>query len=138
MTEVRFVKLDREEKALHLCRIADEHFLAGSRVLVVVNDENRAVTLDRFMWVWDKGSFLPHSLDNGTVDCMDEPVVISALERNTNQSRVLIMGTPCHDDFIARFELVFDFAETYDKQLAEAARVRFRHYRTRGYNPSLY
>ena len=138
MAEVRFVKLDRAEKALHLCRIADEQFLAGSRVLVVVDDENRAVTLDRFMWVWDKGSFLPHSLENGTVDCMDEPVVISAVEHNPNQARVLIMGTPCTEQFISRFELVFDFAETYDKQLAESARVRFRRYRSLGYNPSMY
>jgi len=137
MPEVRFVKLDREEKALHLCRIAEEHFLAGARVLVVVDDENRAVTLDRFMWVWDRGSFVPHSLDNGTVDCMDEPVVISTMEHNPNQARVLIMGSPCSDAFIARFDLAFDFAETYDPQLAESARVRFRRYRTLGYNPSM-
>lgn len=138
MAEVRFVKLDRQEKALHLCRIADEHFLAGARVLIVVDDENRAVTLDRFMWVWERGSFLPHALDNGTVDCMDEPVVISSAERNPNQARVLIMGSPCSDEFIARFDLAFDFAETYDKQLAESARIRFRHYRDLGYHPSMY
>jgi DNA polymerase-3 subunit chi len=137
MAEVRFVQLDRQEKALHLCRIADRHFLAGARVLVVVGDENRAVTLDRFMWVWEKDSFLPHSLDNGTVDCMDEPVVISATERNSNQARVLVMGSPCSDEFIARFDLVFDFAETYDEQLAEAARARFRNYRSLGYKPSM-
>ncbi len=138
MAEVRFVKLDKEEKALHLCRLADEYFLAGTRVLVVVGDENRAVTLDRFMWVWDKGAFLPHALDNGTVDCMDEPVVISAVEHNSNQARVLIMGSPCTDEFIAHFDLAFDFAETYDKQLAESSRARFRRYRTLGYNPSMY
>jgi DNA polymerase-3 subunit chi len=137
MAEVRFVKLDRQEKALHLCRLADEHFLAGNRVLVVVDDENRAVTLDRFMWLWDKGSFLPHALDNGAVDCMDEPVVISARERNCNQARVLIMGTPCGVDFMSRFELVYDFAETYDEQLAAEARDRFRRYRARGYKPSM-
>ena len=135
MTEVRFVKLDREEKALHLCRIADEHFLAGSRVLILVSDENRAVTLDRFMWVWDRASFVPHSFDNGTVDCIDEPVVISSTEANPNQARVLIMGSPCSDEFISRFELVFDFAETYDELLAESARARFRRYRASGYNP---
>lgn len=138
MAEVRFIRLEREEKALHLCRIADEHFLSGSRVLVIVGDENRAVTLDRFMWVWDKKSFLPHSLDNGTVDCMDEPVVISTMERNSNQAKVLIMGSPCSADFIDRFDLIFDFAETYDKQLAESARTRFRRYRTLGYSPSMY
>lgn len=138
MPEVRFIKLDRQEKALHLCRLAEEHFLSGARILIVVGDENRAMTLDRFMWVWDKGSFLPHSLDNGTVDCLDEPVVISTLEQISNQARVLIMGTPCSAEFVANFDLAYDFAETYDSKLAEAARVRFRKYRSCGYNPALY
>jgi len=137
LSEVRFLKLDRQEKALYLCQLADEHFMAGTRVLVVVDDENRAVTLDRFMWVWDKGSFLPHALDNGTVDCMEEPVVISTEERITNQARVLIMGTPCTDDFIRRFDLIYDFAETYNEQLAEEARTRFRRYRSCGFNPGM-
>ena len=137
MAEVRFVKLDRQEKALHLCRLAEEHFLAGARVLIVVDDQNRAVTLDRFMWVWDKGSFLPHSLDNGSVDCLDEPVVICCGEHNPNRAGVLIMGTPCSEKFIGGFTLAYDFAETYDPQLAEAARARFRSYRSHGFNPAM-
>ncbi len=138
MPEVRFIKLDRPEKALHLCRLAEEHFLTGARVLVVVGDENRAVTLDRFMWVWDKASFLPHSLNNGTVDCLEEPVVISISEQNPNQASVLVMGTPCSLEFMARFDCVYDFAETYDPVLAETARARFRTYRTRGYRPAMH
>lgn len=138
MTDVRFVKLDRQEKALHLCRLAEEHFLEGKRVLIVVDDENRAVTLDRFMWVWDKGSFLPHAFDNGTLDCLDEPVVITSSEQNPNQAKVLIMGTPCSPEFMARFDLVYDFAETYEPQLAEEARKRFRAYRSHGYRPSMH
>lgn len=138
MTQVRFVQLDRQEKALHLCRLAEEHFLNGSRVLVVVDDENRAVTLDRFMWGWDRGSFLPHSLANGSVDCLEEPVVVTTIEQNPNQSTVLIMGTPCSLEFMSRFECVYDFAETYDDQLAELARNRFRSYRAKGYHPVMH
>ena len=138
MTDIRFVKLDRQEKALHLCRLAENHFLAGERVLIVVDDQNRAVTLDRFMWVWDKGSFLPHSLANGSVDCLDEPVVVSCSEHNPNRARVLIMGCPCSEKFIGRFDLVYDFAETYDDQLAEAARARFRNYRSHGFKPAMH
>ncbi len=137
MANVRFIKLERQEKALHLCRLAEEHFLAGARVLIVVDDQNRAVTLDRFMWVWDKGSFLPHSLANGSVDCLDEPVVISTVEQNPNRATILIMGTPCALDFVAQFELVYDFAEIYDPQLAEASRNRFRDYRAHGFNPAI-
>lgn len=138
MTQVRFVKLERQEKALHLCRIAEQHFLQGERVLILVDDENRAVTLDRFMWGWKRGSFLPHAFDNGTIDCLDDPVVISLNEHNPNRAEILIMGSPCSLPFMARFGLIYDFAETYDPQLAEAARARFRSYRTHGYKPAMY
>lgn len=137
MTEVRFIQLERQEKALHLCRVAERHFSQGRRVLVVVDDENRAMTLDRFMWVWDKGSFLPHAQDNGALDCLDEPVVISSKEQNPNQAKVLIMGSPCSLTFVSHFEIVYDFAETFDSDLAEAARERFRTYRNHGFKPAM-
>ncbi len=107
-------------------------------MLVRVQDENQAVTLDRFMWTWDKGSFLPHACNNGSVDCLEEPIVITAKESNPNGASVLIMGQPCSRDFIKRFELAIDFAEVYDQELAEHARKRFRSYRDDGFEPQMY
>ncbi len=138
MTKVVFSKLERQEKARILCQLAEEQFAAGQRILVYVHDDNRAVTLDRFMWTWNKGSFLPHACDNGSVDCLDEPIVIAAKENNPNGASVLIMGHPCSLDFIQRFELAIDFAEIYDKQLAEQARERFRQYRQAGFDPEMH
>ena len=138
MTQVRFAKLERQEKARLLCELAEAQFRAGKRVLIRVQDENQAVTLDRFMWTWDKGSFLPHACDNGSVDCLEEPIVITAGENNPNAAKVLIMGQPCSQAFIARFELAIDFAEVYDKDLAARARERFRNYRDAGFDPQMY
>ena len=76
MTKVEFIKLKKPEKALHLCELAEEFFAGGRRVLIIVTDDNQAVTLDRFMWTWQKGSFIPHACDNGAVDCFEESVVI--------------------------------------------------------------
>lgn len=120
-----------------LCQLAEQQYATGKRVLVRVQDENQAVTLDRFMWTWEKGSFLPHACNNGSVDCLEEPIVITAKENNPNGATVLIMGQPCARDFISRFELAIDFAEVYDKQLAELARERFRSYRDDGFEPQM-
>lgn len=138
MPQVKFVKLDRPEKAKHLCRLAETFFSGGKRVLITVQDDNQAVTLDRFMWVWDKGSFIPHAYDNGSVDCLDEPIVITTGEENPNRASILIMGKPCGINFIRHFDLVIDFAETYDKSLAEQARKRFKDYRDVGLNPQMF
>ncbi|MBE0597517.1 MAG: DNA polymerase III subunit chi [Desulfuromonadales bacterium] len=137
MPKVEFIKLRKPEKAKHLCELAQEFFQRGERVLICVLDDNQGMTLDRFMWTWQKGSFLPHACDNGAVECLDEPVVIGTAERNSNGARVLIMGKPCSLPFIRQFEQVIDFAELYDEALADAARKRFSHYREAGFDPSM-
>jgi len=137
MTQVQFVRLDRPEKAVHLCTLAEEFLAAGKRVVIIVLDDNQAVTLDRFMWTWNKSSFIPHAYDNGAVDCVDEPVVIVTSEHNPNGAQALILAKPCNLDFLRRFEHVIDFAELYDDQLADASRHRFAAYREADFAPRM-
>lgn len=135
MTRVEFVKLERPERARHLCELAEEFHLQGQRVLVVVQDDNQGVTLDQFMWTWKKGAFVPHVYDNGAVECLDEPVVITTREDNANGAQVLVAGRPCALEFARHFQVVIDFAELYDDALRESSRSRFRAFREAGYAP---
>ncbi len=137
MPRVSFVKWKKPEKARHLCELAAEVYQGGQRVLITVMDDNQGVTLDRFMWTWQKGSFIPHCFDNGAVDALDEPVVIVTEERNPNGAGVLIMGKPCSPAFLRQFDQVIDFAEVYDDQLAQASRQRFARYRKEGFEPEM-
>lgn len=137
MTRVEFIKLEKPEKARLLCELSEEFLAQGHRVLVIVEDDNQAVTLDRFMWTWQKGSFIPHAYDNGAVECIDEPVVIATAEENNNGADVLIMGKPCNLEFIRRFQTVVDFAELYDETLATDSRGRFAACREAGLEPRL-
>ena len=121
MAQVEFVKLNRPERAKILCDLAEEFYLAGKRVLVLVQDENQGVTLDRFRWTWKKDAFVPHVYDNGSVDSHDEPVVIVDEAQNPNGADVLILGDVCEVDFIRQFRHIVDFAESYDDQRLEGA-----------------
>jgi DNA polymerase-3 subunit chi len=135
LTRVEFIKLNRPERARILCDLAEEFYAAGQRVLVMVQDDNQGVTLDQFMWIWRKGSFVPHAFKSGSVECHDEPVVIVATEENPNGADVLLMGTPCRPEFIRHFRHVIDFAETFDEKRLEESRARFRSYREYGLAP---
>ena len=137
MTRIEFVKLNRPERARVLCDLAEEFYLAGQRVVVMVQDDNQGVTLDRFMWTWKKGAFVPHVYQNGSVDCHDEPVVIVAAEENPNGGQVLLMGVPCRMEFIRHFRHVIDFAETFDEVRLEMSRERFKGYREHGFAPAM-
>jgi DNA polymerase-3 subunit chi len=135
LTRVEFIKLNRPERARVLCDLTEEYYLDGQRVLVMTQDDNQGVTLDRFMWTWKKGAFVPHVYDNGSVEGHDEPVVIVSEETNPNGAGVLIMGVPCSVEFIRQFRHVVDFAETFDEKRLEESRERFRSYRKLGFNP---
>jgi len=135
LTKVEFFKLNRPERARVLCDLAEEFYLDGQRVLVMTLDDNQGITLDRFMWTWKKGAFLPHVYDNGSVEGHDEPVVIVSEEANPNAAGVLIMGALCSVEFIRQFRHVVDFAETYDETRLAESRERFRSYRELGFNP---
>ncbi|MFO7812691.1 MAG: DNA polymerase III subunit chi [Pelovirga sp.] len=132
-----FVRLVRQEKALHVARLAEMHFSRGQRVLVVVADDGMATVLDRYLWTWQKDSFLPHKVMYTVDEPCDEAVVISTVEFNPNKATVLICATACSPDFLKSFQKVYDFAETYDPQLAETARERFRLFRQQGFDPQL-
>lgn len=135
MTRIEFIKLTRPERARILCALAEEFYLAGQRVVVMIQDDNQGVTLDRFMWTWKKAAFVPHVYDNGSVDCHDEPVVIVAEEENPNGAQVLVMGVPCSLEFIRHFRHVIDFAESFDEERLAVSRQRFKEYREHGFAP---
>lgn len=138
MTRIRFTRLEQpRSKALHLCRLAQTCLEEGHSLVIRVADLEQAQSLDRFLWTWKKDSFLPHCLDDPAQTRIDEPIVIVTAERNPNGATALIMGTPCSLPFIESFALVFDFAEVYADDLAQAARTRFRSYRAHGLDPQM-
>ena len=134
---VYFVRLERQEKALHVGRLTEKHFNRGQRILIVVADKEMAMTLDRYLWTWKKDSFLPHVLIKSANETVNEAIVISTLEHNPNNADVLMCACPCAPAFFKGFQSVYDFAETYDTQLADAARERFRLYRQHGFDPQM-
>lgn len=134
---IYFVRLERQEKALHVGRLAESCFNRGQRLLIVVANEEMASSLDRYLWVWKKDSFLPHAVIQTTDDPCDEAIVIATVESNPNKAEVLICASPCSASFCKDFQLIYDFAETYDSQLADAARERFRLYRQQGFDPQM-
>lgn len=134
-TKVEFIKLERPVLAPWLCRLAQEFFSQRRRVLVLVENDEQAMALERYMWTWENGSFVPHVWDNGAVDCYAEPVVITTHENNSNAAQVLIAACESSMGFARRFEHVVEFAPTYAEDEVAQARKRFAQWRKDGYVP---
>jgi DNA polymerase-3 subunit chi len=132
-----FIRLRKPERARHLFELATEFYNTCQRVLILVADDDQGIKLDHFLWTWKRDSFLPHTFDNGNLECLGDPIVIAAQERNANASRVIILGRPASLTFLRQFDTIIDFAETYDEELATASRKRYRAYQEAGFNTSL-
>ncbi len=132
-----FVRLERQNKAQHVGRLAEMYFNRGQRILIVVANEEMATSLDRYLWTFKKESFLPHVIHQDSNEPCDDIILISTVEHNHNKADVLICVSPCSPSFLKEFQFIYDFAETYDAQLADAARERFRLYRQHGFEPQM-
>ncbi|GAB2901737.1 DNA polymerase III subunit chi [Microbulbifer echini] len=132
MTRIDFYILasDQAQQAdLFACRLAEKAYRSGLRVLLAVDNQERAEQLDQLLWTFREDSFLPHaSQAKGEqaaieVNCGEDPGVHHGLLIN------LCRKVP---NWFSRFERHAEIVvqETHSLQ---RSRSRFSHFRDRGY-----
>ena len=134
MTRVDFYILaerSRENRYSLACRLADKAYQKGHRVLIHTPSEEEARHLDRLLWTFRQGSFVPHGLTN-KADPALTPVLISNGEDAKAEHDVLINLHPEVPDFFSRFERLIEPIDQ-ETDTRDAGRKRFRFYRDRGY-----
>jgi DNA polymerase-3 subunit chi len=137
MTRVDFYLLENDSaggKERTTCMLANKAFLLGHRIYILTPTHEDSQNLDRLLWTFSPGSFVPHGLHSQDME-VNLPVLIGHEEPPPDQEDVLITLAPRVPDFFSRFQRVAEIvgpAEA-DKQLA---RERFRYYRDRGCAPA--
>jgi DNA polymerase III subunit chi len=134
MTRVDFYLLqDNAEtgKNLAVCKLAHKAFSLGHRIYIYAPDSGQAQTLDRLLWTFNQGSFIPHGLSADAPDA-DIPVLIGYDDPPVTYEDVLIQLTPQVPEFFSRFQRVAEVVNGGEEDKAQA-RERFRFYRDRGY-----
>ncbi|MES9941403.1 MAG: DNA polymerase III subunit chi [Candidatus Thiodiazotropha sp. 6PLUC2] len=134
MTQVDFYVLGEGVKGNRYsltCRLCEKIYHQGRRILIHTDTEDETRHLDRLLWTFRQGSFIPH----GVVDNCDysaTPVIITHQQDAGAEKDVLINLSQEVPNFFSRFERV---AEVIDQEppVVTAGRERFRFYRDRGY-----
>ncbi len=130
MTAVEFY-FNAADRLQAACRLTTQALAAGERLLVYAPDPELAARLDRLMWTWPATGFLPHCAVDDPL-APDTPVLIARDERAPAEFHVLLnLGPECPPHF-ARFERLLEVVGT-DEAEREAARSRYRLYKSRGY-----
>ncbi|RDH88532.1 MAG: DNA polymerase III subunit chi [endosymbiont of Escarpia spicata] len=134
MTQVDFYILKEQAKAnryMLACRLVEKIYHQGRRVFIHTVSNEEARHMDRLLWTFRQGSFVPHAQLQDANSAVT-PVIIGCGGDAVEESDVLINLTTDVPNFFSRFERV---AEVIDKEpeLKTAGRERFRFYRDRGY-----
>lgn len=134
MTEVFFYILgeDAGESPEHFaCRLTEKAHGKGHRVYLHMPDQARVDAMDRLLWQFRQGSFVPHGRADALADDDDiTPVVVGAGVPPTHFDDISINIDGEVGDFFSRFAR---HNEIVGPQGMAAARNRYRFFKDRGY-----
>jgi len=134
MTRVDFYLIEdaaERGKDIAVCRLAHKAFLLGHRIYILTENDEDARRLDRLMWTFSAGSFIPHATSSENGDA-DYPVLIGHDEPPAVHEDVLIQLAPKVPEYFSRFQRVAEIVDDNEDGKV-LARERFRFYRDRGY-----
>ena len=136
MTRVDFYVLDENgslSREQFVCRLLEKAYHKSHKIYLQTQNQAQAQHLDRLIWTYQQGSFLPHiQLEaNSKVDKLT-PIQISYGADQCPHDDVLINLATEVPLFFSRFHRVAEIIPA-DTTLRTQARERFRFYRDRGY-----
>jgi DNA polymerase III subunit chi len=112
-----------------LFEIVERAYNLKQKVLVYVQDEARAVAMDRTLWILKQEAFIPHKVVGKGETDSSLAVAIVTSETNPNLAEVLVADGHCSLDFAGAFQFVNEFVNRSSVEMHQACRERFKSYR---------
>lgn len=138
-TRVDFYILANSAPASRLqfaCRLTEKAYGLNNRVYAHASSQAEAEQLDKLLWTFKQGSFIPHkALGQGNEDDNARtPVRIGTLECCENEGELLINLAESAPEFATNFARVVEIVDGQDAS-RQAGRKRFMQYREMGLEP---
>ncbi|GAA5524954.1 DNA polymerase III subunit chi [Microbulbifer aestuariivivens] len=132
MTRIDFYILSSESLDsgdLFACRLAEKAHRAGLRVLIAVDNAERAAALDKLLWTFREDAFLPHDRQ---VEAKHAPVEVNCGEDPGEHHGLLINLCSEVPGWFSRFERLAEIVVQQPAAL-KRSRQRYGYFRDRGY-----
>lgn len=133
MTEIGFYHLTRTPLEQALPRLLEKALERGERVVLRAADPERLEHLDRVLWTWGQGSFLPHGTRaDGWAE--EQPVFLTLDPADVpNGARILVLVDAAPFGDLAPYARCLDLFDGNSEDAVAAARDRWRHAREQGH-----
>tara|TARA_B100000686_G_scaffold281110_1_gene302617 strand:+ start:1613 stop:2035 length:423 start_codon:yes stop_codon:yes gene_type:complete len=113
------------------CRLSAKVIKQNLKVTIYIPDIKVATQIDKLLWSFSSTEFIPHCHVKDSL-APETPVTISQNGDLLTHDDVLINLHDQHPPFFSRFLRLIEISETTSED-AEAARIRYRFYKDRGY-----
>jgi len=130
MTEIQFHH-EAPDKLLAACQLIDAAWRQGRRILVYAPQTGVAAQIDKLLWTQSALSFIPHCRNESPL-AAETPVVIGASLDDASHHDVLLNLDGELPSGFSRFEQLIEIVGR-DEEDKQAARVRYKFYKERGY-----
>jgi DNA polymerase-3 subunit chi len=132
MTEVAF-HFNAPDKLAYACRFARKAQRSGVRVVIVASADALA-QIDGMLWRMQPQDFVAHCRADADEELLQHsPVVLAADAREVpHQELLLNLGSAVPEGF-SSFERLVEVVSATDEADRSDARMRWRHYASRGY-----
>jgi len=114
------------------CRLAEKAYRLENTVHIHVGDRAGAERLDKLLWTFRDGSFVPHHTISESGSQQDSPVTIGCGEVDVPQRDLLINLSDEVPAFAKAFPRVAELV-TSDEGCKQLGRKRFAEYRDQGH-----
>jgi DNA polymerase-3 subunit chi len=135
-TRVDFYILAASKPASRLqfaCRLTAKAYSLNNRVYAHASSPAEAEQLDKLLWTFKQGSFIPHEA-LGENEAERAPVRIGTPDRFENEGELLINLTDTAPDFATNYTRVVEIVDGQEASRL-SGRTRFKQYRTMGLEP---
>lgn len=128
MTEIRFYHLEHQTLEEALPPLLSKALEKGNRITVKAPHNNAVEALNKHLWTWNPGSFLPHGASKDG-RAADQPIWLTDQDENPNNADVLILIDGAESAIQDQFELCCEVFNGNHPESLQNARSRWKVYK---------
>lgn len=136
MAEVSFYVLasqSQQERQEFACKLIEKIYRSGQNCYVLTDSAEQAASIDKALWTFRAGSFIPHQIYTGIVPELKQTILIGGNDIPESRQNVIINlseNVPAITGHTERILEILDNSEA----CKQAGRQRYRHYQQLGLN----
>ncbi len=122
----------REDPLCLVCELARRAYEHRQPCLILCREPEQAEALDDTLWAWDEEAFVPHQIAGDEEDAITPVLIVPPGMVTADRPLVINLREQCAE---GEYQRVLEVIPA-DPAEREGSRVRWREYRTRGYELS--